>query len=339
MSIIFVDSFDGYTNNERTNYWADNGAAATIDTNTFRNGGQSMKPSAQGIKRSLNGQQSGIVVGFAWRADEATTHLISFTLETTTGTQTITHTQCSLFNSPDGRMQIDGTASSVYSSATGAFFHDRWTYIEWAVVFNHSGTNQIYIDGQKQFDAVVDCQNGTAGNANFIYLFGQANTHYDDFYIVSQDGLGWNTNTGDVAVVNKMPSGDGTFTEWTPIGVSTTTHFANVNEIPSDGDTGYNVTGTVSARDVYTISTVTPTDIVPGVQLVEITRDDGGTATQSVTPLVVVSGTSFTNAADDYNPPATFTIKFKEYDTNPVAVATWTGTTVNATQWGIKRVS
>ena len=77
--------------------------------------------------------------------------------------------------------------------------------------------------------------------------FNSVNSYYADFYVLDWSAPPNNTLLGPVRVYEGPPDANGAVT-WTP---NAGTNWSNVNEIPPDGDTSYNSSGTIGQADQY----------------------------------------------------------------------------------------
>jgi len=289
-----------------------------------------------------------VIVGYAF-LPQAAGPTVAFINVATSGTITTTTTQVSIGQLVDGRITlVRGDAVNLAQgdikyamSINGNNDNTRYHYVEWEAYFGTTApATKVWIDGALVIDQIVSVpwafhSSTLVQGANYVVLCGPgggAGTDIDDFYLLNNDGTGVTAALGDTHIVNFMPSGAGTFSEWTPNGSAT--NWQNVKEIPFDSDTTYNAASSSGLRDTYAEGTIAATDNVEGVQTVQVLRDDVGSAA-SVTLLLARGSSTATGTA--MAPGGAYAPIFNELDTDPIAATTWTGSTFNSTQFGVRR--
>jgi hypothetical protein len=124
-----------------------------------------------------------------------------------------------------------------------------------AYIHSASGWAYVYVDG-----AEVMSFNGNTGDADITqiiygFLGGGAVQYWDDFYIDDMTGEASPTAPPIKRFYPLIPNGDGNYSQWTPI--PTGSHYLNVDDRPSDGDTSYLESVSAGLYDSFTMDTFT----------------------------------------------------------------------------------
>lgn len=358
MSLKQIDSFDGYQTAEIPTYWTDlaNSGHASINTTVQRTGAGALSPAVGGVQ-DLNPQGNGygnVIVGFGFYLAANPTNETAIYELTSSTTSLSTGTPAALFIGDDFLLYLKGTggvtATNIAVSTQSALRLDQWYYLEWIGTLGSSKHHQLYVDGAPVFDGTVSTD-PTNVQVTFLHQqIGRNGNLYDDFYFAVADSTGVTTALGDSSIFAQLPSGTGSFSQWTPVGSAT--NWENVAAIPFTS-ADYNITSTAGKIDTYTLQIIsgsgsgvnnyTPSALANGDKILAadlVQRVSSATETTSINvePFLDIAGSTFTDTADAWNPTGTlFTPQFTIYTTNPIAGA-WTGTSINATQWGIEHV-
>ena len=346
MSLILVDSFDGYTSAEIPNYWTDlsAGGPASINTSQQRTGIGCMAPQPDGVRRYMGGQ-SAVIIAAAIKS--TTTQATVIVFQKHIPFTSIFTVQTALVIQADGTLGIQlGLFGPIVASTDPKYPVQPgvYSYIEWKTGFNHGAQNEIRIEGQVVFSGVVDCQVTTDPGADNFVLHGVGGgdaNYFDDFYLLrTDDALGLVDFVGDSMVFNRMPSSDGTALDWTPNPV--VAHYLNVTEIPCDLDITRNTSPGSTKKDAYFVSpALNANDTIKAAQVVQAVRGDN----QNTQTYLIVNGTVFQNTTNQFNAPGTyFPAHFAIFEHDPTLHDAnpdnnvWTPANFNATQWGIQEV-
>jgi hypothetical protein len=256
MSIIFIESFDGFhqTNGQPINTGGSFATKWGVDISTS----ELTQPGRH------TGKACGLVdFGRITRnVPTIVTPLIGFAVKVVSVSN-----QCGLllprFNTNTNRAQLvlntDRTLSvrrgnsTVLATTFEVLDLDEWYYIEFRTkITQTAGSYELRIDGvTAASDPNVSMDNtGTAGTNNIS--FGAANgseVHIDDVYILDCDEPGRNDFLGPCVVEHHRPVANSSVT-WTP---SAGANWAAIDEAPPDGDSSYVETSTAGAADLYEI--------------------------------------------------------------------------------------
>lgn len=207
---------------------------------------------------------------------------------------------------------------------------DRWNFIEVKYKpLNTSGLVEIRIN-----ETVVYTFNGDTNEAgesvdririqgvetpigtDDIYI-----NKWDDMYVLNTTGATNNDYLGVIKVEGILPDGVGSDSDFTP---SAGANWQNVNEVPQDGDTSYNESGTVGHLDLFAVGDVS---IVAGdVFAVKVNTELRATEAQamSVAPKVKSGTTEGTGTSTGVASTTEYVGIQSMFETNPDTVSAWT---------------
>lgn len=350
MSIMYIDSFDGYVGTEVTQYWTSQGIIGppTVNTNSQRTGASCLQPSAGGVTAGpwLSGGNSwytgiGVFVqGLPVSANSFPIYEFIFSTSIATDTPT------GLYIGSDLNLYITNAFGQIIASSTITPLRlEQWFFVEWVGAIGAVAHHQLFVDGGPVFDGTlntISTQSPAIGSYSTVQI-GRGGGLFDDFYF-GQTGA----NLGDSSVFAQIPSGTGSFSQWTPHGAGT--NWENVETIPlntaswneadssglKDAYTCAVIRGSGSGVNDYTPSALANSDLVPATQLVQRVSQ-GVESGIKVEPFLVVAGATYTDGGDAWI-PSLFSPQETLYTTAPTTGDPWTGTSVNATQWGIEHV-
>ena len=160
-------------------------------------------------------------------------------------------------------------------------------------------------------------------------------TVIDDLYVCDGTGTTNNDFLGNIYVEGIDPNGDGNSTQLTP---STGSNWQNVDESnPSDGDTTYNTADANSETDLYTMTDLSETGDILGLQAHVEVRVTSGNPRKIRIPVrqstTTSEGSDLTIAGDDYG------ARRRILETNPHTASAWTKSEIDSVEVGIKRQS
>jgi hypothetical protein len=346
LSILILDSFDGYVTSEMSEYWTDNSLTqssgiTTASQNLARTGIGAMSPAAGGVSRYMNATLMDAIVGVAFRTNATgIAPIFGFTQGASFGTA-----QCQLLVLADGTVGIQqgefGPILATSSPSGPKLLNGIYNYVEWQTGFNEGGgLNQVWINGQLVLSGYMATQAQPTPGALFVWLLGPGGSNislFDDFYLVNpDDGTDLVTAAGDSSVICSISSANGDLDEWSPFPL-TNQNWQNVHEIPASDDTQYNQSNGVGTADDYTLApSLATTDDILAVQLVHVSRTTVGD--EWAQPYLSIAGTPYDDNVHTYYPNMDYDPWFFIYERNPISpggLNPWTGTIFDETYWGI----
>ena len=151
-----------------------------------------------------------------------------------------------------------------------------------------------------------------------------------DIYILDGSGSENNDYLGDIRVDTHYPNGDNSV-DFTPS--SGTSNYLLLDEQFSDNDTTFVESGTVLAKDLYSMNNLTLTTQIYGVQLsADMRKTDSGTVTTALISNDGVNNTVWNTQQIGDN----YSMEIGIRDTDPSDNTAWTDAKVNATGFGFR---
>lgn len=342
MNILMTEGFDMYngsgTNTGLQALWTNISTSGTFfGTNGGRFGGQSMA-----LQNGAIGSQTAAAYRIFNPSGNTTTMSFGFAFMTTnliTGrcleiANLSVGSQCGVGTTATGQVRFySGAGGTVLAtSAAGLLVTSTWAYIEVELTLNAStGSFAVYVNG------VLACSGtgntfaaGGAGGGLILGVRENVNlnvpNNFDDIYITDTA-----TRLGESKIETLRATGDSSV-QWTPN--SGSNNFSRINETLVDGDTSYNQTATLGARDLYTnggLST-TPANIW-SVTVVGFEEKTDAT-TRAILHSVQSNGTDSDGTA--FNQAANYGRYDRIIQNDPHTSAAWTASGVNNLLFGPK---
>ncbi len=322
MALVLVEGFDHLAASQMTTKgWNTNPASVVAG----RFGGQAARHSAAGgFNKPLPSTYSTIYGGFAFRTNQAITQEI-FRFS---GGGVAT---CKLLLTSGMVLTVQNSSAATIATGTTALTINAWYYIELKLVIAGASGN-VTLQLNQAVEIAQTTGNFGSTNIDAFQLIGLSGPQhdYDDMYALDTTGSVNNTYLGDIAVNTLMPNADGAHTSFS--GHPSSSHFANVDEIPPDGDTSYNADSSVGDMDTYLTAGVLPGASVAGIQVnLYARKDDAGL--RSVAPVIRQSSLDYPGTTRALT--ASYVCYTQLYDLDPTS-ATWTATNINADEYGIE---
>jgi len=237
----------------------------------------------------------------------------------------------------DGTGELDiWRGNTLLETTSGlALSTDVWYYLELKAKTNNStGSYDVELAGVSIFSASgIDTQDGSNAYSDNVRFFGATSQpQWDDIYICDASGSINNDFLGNSKVVAIAPDGDDT-ANW---GTSTpnASHYANVDENPSDDDTSYVEENTTNATDLYDYEAAPSLGTVHGLQINTMCRETDVTPFSLITP-IESNGTQDDDSAQAIS-TTSFTTIVRVSEEDPDISAPWTDSTISAAKFGIK---
>jgi hypothetical protein len=225
-------------------------------------------------------------------------------------------------------------AGTTVATASNVLSFNAWHYFEIEATVGASATINLYQDG-----ALIATYTGNTGSGNAGgFVLGQlsnsyggggpGNVAFDDVYVANTA-----TRQGERRVQTLVPAANSSVA-WTPLAGS---NYANVNELPVNGDTSYVYASTAGTQDLYTNSNLSGTaTAISCVQMRTCARKDDSATRQIAT---VLSSTGTVQVGATQNVTTSYLYYTDLYATDPHTSAAWTQSGVNACLIGQKVIS
>ncbi len=342
MTLLFMESFKHHVTADLSKKWTAVTTNAAISAGLGRRGGACYTNSSNqaGLAKTVP-QGASFVMGMAFYLSALPTIAARSIFALLDGGTF----QCDL------RVNLDGTLSvtrfgTVLTDGTsvGALSLAAWNYIEWKVTIADSisaGSCVVKVNGATVITVATgqDTKNTANAFANQVGIghyngasSGGGSVRIEDFYICDQSGSVNNDFLGDCRVDMVLPTGDGTYQDFTKSAGST--HYELVDEA-APNTTDYVYSTTVGHRDSFTnpaLPTLTDQSIF-GVQVnAAVSKDDAGARSAGV---MIRSGTTDSDGAGVALSTSQVYLS-QIYETNPDGAVPWTESAVNAAEIGVK---
>lgn len=223
------------------------------------------------------------------------------------------------------------TPAGTVVSAPSLFNYNTWFYLELKYVKSATiGAAILRINEIVVAEKLNQNFNSAASLISLQIDYTQGHKYFQDCYIC--DGLGITNNDflGDIRVDVCRPNAPGTHTDFTP---SAGANWENVDEVDFDGNTSYNDSKVVGAKDTYNLDTLSPTgQEIYGIQQCSIIRKTDASAKYGKQLIK-------SNATEDLGEELPFNNSFTGYqrilEQDPDTETTWDEAGINALESGL----
>jgi len=338
----FIDGFDQYGTVASVpsgveEVWPSNNNPVNFRVRAGRIGGESLEivvSSGTGFITTKNlGNLATIISGVALNVQNAlTTNIIMEIREDDNTTQGFNV----LLNS-DGKLSARRGTTTLATTAAAQVVLNTWVYIEMKVSVAEAGSYDIRVNGVSVLsNGSVDTRAGTTNNyGNRVRLYGPvggagSGHFYDDFYVCDATGSVNNDFLGDRRVVTIFPNADTADEDFALSAGSDS--FALLDDNGLDDDTTYVESATVTDRDLFDFENVGALANINGIQHSVIARK---TDVDNFELDLVTKSSSTTDVAASQTVGSTsYDSFFRIQELDPNTAAAWTGTNLDAAQFG-----
>ena len=269
--------------------------------------------------------------------------------------------QCSLWiNATTQYLEIrtgDGSTNNVVLSTTFAPPLTLWFYLEMKLTVGTSGSIELKVNGTSIGTASgVNLQVSGNPYCNRIAFYSYNNYSggvqagawvVDDLYVVdATDGMGSVDYLGEVRIQTKYPDANGYETDFLrSSGLVNANNVLNI-PMPFADTTLFNYSGTVGAKDLYSIGNFTVSGTIFAVQeSISFKKDDVGN--RQVAPILRTAATNYIGDHIEGSEPhslwhscfSSYTYAGQIWETNPNTGLDWELIDLNLTEFGMKVVS
>lgn len=355
MSLLTVCGFD-----TDQLMWPGNvtGSPANVVPSTGRTGGSSMRTTQTIASTNTDGwvfpytaTASTLYCGFAFKTTAFPTSTQGYwagiwaSLGTAATRLPDTFDRLSLGITTSGLLQVkrgrsyDGT--TLATASAGALRANEWSYIEiqWSIN-DTTGVCNVWNNGVQVISiSNSDTQYSSASHdAVWLGHLDMTGTHYayfDDFYLLNTSGSTCNTRLGDLVIETLYPNGNGNSSQWVGSDSNSTDNYQLIDE-STISTADYVGSSTSTNKDTYAYGNLARTaGTVHGVAINSYAaKTDAGTS-----DFKHVSRSSTTEVDSAAISPATGYAGYQSFqETDPNGGGAWSVTTVNAAEFGVKRV-
>ena len=337
-NIFFADGADLYgTSSNITRKWTNTGGSLSIVSG--RIAGSAIRITSPGAgSTTVSKSFTGVVTfgaAFAFKlvtADVGSTRLFLYLKNGSTQHMQIglnTSQQLVVYNGATFTLLATGQALTV----------GTWYHIEIKVKIDDStGSFEVRVNGNVTPTinlSGIDTRNGGVASIDTALFTTDSSTTqvYDIDDIVFWDTAGsspQNNFLGEIRIETLFPTGAGTNTTWTPTGAAS--NFDCVDDTTPDDDTTYVSTAVSGNKDTYAMGNLTSSAVtILGTQYNLLARKTDVSAAD-IKSVVRTNSTNFSSSAQ--TPTTSYTYITDIRQVNPDTSAAWTGTEINASEWG-----
>lgn len=344
MSLLFMDGFahyDASTANKKYDRIVDTDSSIGVGTSYGRYSGCGMRLiGADGVSK-LYPANRNVLVAFAVRFNSfpaSATRLMSIGVN---GNSAVTL-------GVDASGFVGLSASSAGGANLSGFIGaamilGQWHYIQVrhrSTTAALAGDSILTISGTTAYSSTAGSTTSAGGNelSNRITFGDQggapsvgmsvdiADVNIRSWTSASTDGALW----GDRVVQTLWPDSAGADTALTVTGAATA--LAAVTENPPDSDTSYISSATPGDSSTFTLTNLSGTPSVSGVQINALARKDAA-GTRVMSPVIRISGTDYlTGAVGQFD---SYTYGMFGYELNPATGVAWTASGINGIEAGV----
>lgn len=333
MALIFIDSFDHYATADLTSkYDTVNGSPAINATGGRRSsGGVEFDTASEYVEKTFGANLATVVCGVAVKCSAltATQDIVKF--------MDSTSVQVKIRIRTDGKLEAFRDTTSLGVSAGTVVTAATYAHLDIKVVINNSTGSVVVNSGGSTVLNLTsqDTQNTANAYTQSIRLGGDGTdtVTMDDLYVLDTTGAANTDFLGDSRVDAVAPSLAGTYSDLTPSPAGN--NYANVDDATPDGDSTYNSSSSVGARDTYGFNALPDigASTIYGVQLNIVARKDASGARK-------IRGMSRTGGTNYFGGSVDVTTSYIDYrtiwDRNPATAATWAQTEVDTMEFGVE---
>jgi hypothetical protein len=327
MSLLFMDGFDHWSDNQYREKWFAKSLGFSTSTNYKRwdSGKGAYVTSSNYVYRKLGSNEGTLVVGCA--VNTRSTSYGSFLKLRDDGTTQV-HID---FDNTNDRIDVyRGDSTELLGSTTGFSIEDshylKWGYYEIKVVISDTvGSVEIRFNESQILNLTSkDTQATTNTYCNEVY-FGPSNSYIDDLYVDNSDFL------GECRVRTFVPdSVSSTINDFT---ASAGNKDECVDDIPPNNDTDYIYGGTINDRQGFGITTGALSTVL-GIQVNNVVKkDDVGVV--KIKNLVRSNSSNYLDT-NEYEISSDYTINYSIWETDPDDSNPWTQTKLEAAEFGLE---
>lgn len=333
MSIVFMDGFDHYGNNDVAMKW-DSGSTTITSRGTGVYGvGQCLVGTASNrtITKTLTSQATWIIcfhVNFTGLPGSDTAFL-------TLRDGATSHVDLRITAAGAIRATRNGTSLGISSSgiiSTGTWY---WLCAKFTID-DSAGVVEVHLNNSSVLSLTSqDTRNGANASANnFQVTTPAAGAQVDNLVVLNTAGSSLNDiPTEEWRISTQTATGAGNSTQWTP---SAGSNYQNVDDATSiDSDSTYNSSSTAGHTDLFAIGNF-DSGVVRAVQTcITARKDDGGT--REIREKCRSGSTNYSGATQAISSSYLTYRELREVD--PATAAAWTLSNLDAAEFGYELVT
>lgn len=240
------------------------------------------------------------------------------------------------------RLQIDGSNKfrisrfgTIIATGTLSFtpYQNKWVMLELhLLIADGTGVAQLKVDGNLDIDFSGDTKPSTSTTVERAEFWGygaSTTTYWDDIAINDTDGSADNTWPGDGRVIAIKPDAAGDNIDFTP---SAGANYQNVDDVPPDGDTTYNESGSDDDYDLLNLEACGLSGVtILGID-VKLTVRKTVANGDHMRAKIKTSGTEYNGSDQDL--ATSYTRLVESWRENPYTSSAWVAAELDALQAG-----
>jgi hypothetical protein len=277
-----------------------------------------------------------VITGFAYKIDDQNTQNVGsgfllYFYNATTLQLTISLTQSGHFFASRAGGTLLGSIGTI-----GVPNNGTWFWVEAKVVINSStGSVLVKVNGQTVLNLTnVNTQQAASANVTKVALAADNFPGwFDDWYIADNTGSFNNDFLGSIKVLTSNPIGNGSTNQWTPVGAASNYQCVDETAV-ANGNTDYVEDSTAGHVDLYDVTNV-PTGLSGKAVWVECSAEKTIAGTRQIR---LQAHSSASDATSGVLSPTQSVYGYFGYafDKDPNGNIDWTGTNINAAEFGVK---
>jgi len=331
MACRMLESFDTFTTlTERWDFLS--GGNTQVLAAAARTGIAGLRSGDHYIQKNLTAQGTW-VTGFAYRTSNVLDAVSLFRdVDGATVQGALQQNALSQFEVLRGATVV---ATSTLLITLNVFYYLEFKHI----IANAGGTLEMRVNGAVWATFTGDTQQTANPTADRVALgpaavVEGATRDFDDFYLYDGTGAINNDYAGDSQIERMLPTGAGTYTEFTNL-VGAATHWQAVNEVPPNGDTSYAEATVLNQRDTFALGNVTPTSAtIPAIQMSMRIRKTAAGALNAARMYRSTAGVD--NQGADIALSTSYVSILEVLELEPVGAVAWTVADVNGMEAGAR---
>ncbi len=344
MSVLILESWDGYGGNSAASSAGTGWAAGGVCTNTHAKTGSfalgGTGASGVAISRGFGNLTTNLTFSFGiwiyWTGTIPAQNGIVFGFPLATPYSGL-NAQCGVTANASHQLKMERSfnGGTVLQTSAACLNTNDWNYITGTIKVDNSGTWDIYCNGIQVLNGSGDTQAQATAQVGGIHL-GTGTTYWADaIWCLQHTGSFNNAHPG---IANRQivsaffPTGAGATTGLTPL---SGTNWQNVDEAPPNGDTDYN-SGSSNAIDCYAADWTPLANA--GIYCVHpMAYNRAVTGTQANQLLLHIGSTDYLGASNNMTTAYAYAAP-TYYDSDPSTSAAWTYAGLSGVQPGYKAV-
>jgi len=278
-----------------------------------------------------------VVVGFGWRGATGLPDTPYILRLDGTATDSL---QCRLRRTAAGELQVYMYTTLIGTTSGAAITDYDWTYIEVKLVVHPiSGSIEIRANEGVVFSASgIDTDYQNTGAVGKVQFYTNKASMIDDIYICDgyDDGTGHDDFLGSCRVAGLVLDGDQPGSQWDASEAGS--HYALLNEQPTDGDTGYIQTDVSGNVDMFDLAALNPSFEVVGLQVTAMTKSLAAHGWDLYFRVDSNGTVEDIDSGDKYSAHQDYHANFGVSPVDPDTGVAWTPVGINNATFGIKAV-